>query len=485
MSEATDQTENDRPEQRGRASSRLLRLLKILQLVRRTSGRLLAAVVLLAFLFASIAILQHWFVHKQVHETTKQELGSWAEQVTREIGYKDKWDLNGYRQASITAPSWYVLTKDGLIIDIEGFIPGLFGRAEPMDESIYAAPKTVITPIGEMIHVFGKKVAGGCVIVCIRSPENTTNADAKHLANASKFGSTIEEATSIGSREIDFDVDYAVVGSNGELKLDWGEVPLKTDPRALPLPSDHVAPLISSGKPYLLYFQPILDRVGQQVGTVIVPKDMSLEQQALKVQDRFNFCVVAIAFTIAFAIIFWLMVRELLSQAKKVTLEEALKVGESRTIEFKSTFQWDVKQKKIDPELRLAILKSIAGFLNAKGGTLFIGITEDEGPPSVRGLVEDLEEMGGNRDKLQLTLRNLITDRIGSAYSHLLADSLEESGGKSYWVVVVEESPEPAFVRWKPRGQPKEQKIFYIREGPKTSDLDNESTWHYIKNKWG
>jgi len=66
-----------------------------------------------------------------------------------------------------------------------------------------------------------------------------------------------------------------------------------------------------------------------------------------------------------------------------------------------------------------------------------------------------------------------------------IADSLEENDGRLYWVVAVEPSPEPAFVRWKPSGESKEQKRFCIREGPQTTDLDNESTWHYIRNRWG
>ena len=131
------------------------------------------------------------------------------------------------------------------------------------------------------------------------------------------------------------------------------------------------------------------------------------------------------------------------------------------------------------------VLKAVAGFLNTKGGTLFIGITEEGTTPVIRGLAEDLLEMTGSKDKLQLTLRHLITDRIGSAYSHLITDDLKEFGGCCYWEITVGESPEPVFVRWKPKGQAKEQKLFYIREGPKTSDLDNESTWHYIKSKWG
>ena len=86
-------------------------------------------------------------------------------------------------------------------------------------------------------------------------------------------------------------MDYAVVSSAGELKTAWGGVPLKTEVHALPLPADHLAPLTSGGKPYLLYFQPIIDGGGRQVGAVIIPKDMTLERKALEVQDRFNLLV--------------------------------------------------------------------------------------------------------------------------------------------------------------------------------------------------
>jgi len=79
----------------------------------------------------------------------------------------------------------------------------------------------------------------------------------------------------------------------------------------------------------------------------------------------------------------------------------------------------------------------------------------------------------------------LISTRIGPEFSSLITDNLEEYDGTLYWKIVVEKSPEPAFVRWKFSGESKEQKKFYVREGPRTSDLDTEKTWHYIKNKWG
>jgi hypothetical protein len=484
MNEPADIPEEERPGQSA-ASKRYFRVLHILQLLRKRRRLLIAFLIMVLLFAAGMAVSQHWFVHAQLYETTKQELDAWAAEVTKEIGFKEKWELEGYRRASITVPRWYVVTRDGLIIDIEGFIPGLFGHVELPDESVYSAPQTVVSTVGEKWQVFGRKVTGGIVLVGICSPENASDADAKLVSNAAKFGSTLAAAESTFSREIDFNVDYAVVSSAGELKTAWGGVPLKTEAHALPLPAHHLAPLTSGGKRYLLYFRPILDSGGRQVGAVIIPKDMTMERKALQVQDRFNLWVVGIATLVACVIALWLFVQGFLGQTKRVTLEEALKVGESRTIEFKSTFQWDLRRNQYVEERRLDTLKSIAGFLNASGGTLFIGVSEDTDPPTIRGLDEDLRRAGNSKDKLQRALRDLITTRIGPEFSPFITDSLEEDAGRLYWKIVVEGSPGPAFVRWTFAGESKEQTKFYVREGPKTSDLDNESTWHYIKNKWG
>jgi hypothetical protein len=472
---------------------RYLKARYVFQALRKRSGRLLVASVILALIFTGLARIQHQFVQSQVYRTTSQELASGAEQVASEITSDGKWDLKDYRN-SISLPSeppaWYVITHDGLIVDIAGFIPGIVERVQAPEGPIL---KGLPTAVGETWHLLQTPVEGGYVILGIPSSSNPPDPDSTLKRNAKEFGSTLTEAitlavqdeNSIKGRQIENEVDYAVISSSGELKAAWGGVPLRTDMSALPAPSDHIKHERYDGKPYLLYFHLIVDKQNHEMGTIIVPKDMSLEEQALRSQDRFNFSIVAIAGVLAIVTALVFMARELFGQAKEVTLEEALKIGESLTIEFKSTFQYDVRQKKIDPELRLVTLKSIAGLLNAEGGSLFVGVTEDESPPRVRGLTEDLDEMKGSRDRLRLTLRNLITDRIGSEYSYLITDRVSETDGKIYWVIVVKESPEPVFVRWKPKHEPKERKIFYVREGPKTSDLDNESTYHYIKHKWG
>lgn len=422
-----------------RTQRRYLRARYVLQALRKRSGRLLVASVVLAFVFAGLALIQHRFVHSQVYRTTSQELASGAEQIAREIADEDKWNLKEYRNG-VGAPgaepsAWYVVARDGLVVDIEGFIPGIFGRIHGPEDQIF---RGLPTAVGETWRLLETEVEGRYVIVGIVSPKDTSVADSKLKDNAKRFGSTLAEAASVKGREIDNDVDYAVISSDGELKAAWGGVPLKTDMSALAAPSHHMRRLVSNGQPYLLYFLPMLDKQHRLVGMIIVPRNMSLEEQALWSQDRFNLSIVAIAGLLAIVTALALLTRELFGQPREVTLEEALKVGESETIEFKSTFQWDVKQGKRNEDRRLDILKSIAGFLNAKGGILLIGVEEDQnGVPRLCGISEDLNEMGGSKDRLQRLLRDLITERIGPQFAPFIDERFEEHDQKLCWIFLL------------------------------------------------
>jgi hypothetical protein len=260
-------------------TSRNLKGRRALQLLGLRKGRVLFVLIIVVVLFGGMASIQHWFVREQLKNTTKQQLRAWAGDVAKEIVVKNTWDMEGYRRASVTVPAWCVVATNGLVIDIEGFIPGLFGAVEMPDESVYRAPKTVITSVGEKWRLFARKVVGGVVIVGICSPENDAEADAKLLFNISRLGSTITEAESARSREIDFIVDYAVIGSAGELKADWGGVPLKTDANSLPPANDDLTSLSCAGKPYVFYCQPVLDMAGGRVGAVMVSKDTTLKQR--------------------------------------------------------------------------------------------------------------------------------------------------------------------------------------------------------------
>src|SRR5207237_9547285 len=93
--------------------------------------------------------------------------------------------------------------------------------------------------------------------------------------------------------------------------------------------------------------------------------------------------------------------------------EELIKRGESKTLEFKSTLRWNLREDKQDDKLVThAVLKTIAAFLNTEGGDLLIGVADDG---SVVGLERDqLESDDKFMRHLAQVVRNSLGDRAGT-----------------------------------------------------------------------
>jgi len=92
----------------------------------------------------------------------------------------------------------------------------------------------------------------------------------------------------------------------------------------------------------------------------------------------------------------------------KVPISGLIEQGESYTLEFKETLDYDTQNKGKNKDIVLSSLKTIAGFLNAAGGTLLIGI-DDSG--KIKGIGRDLSIMkDGNNDKFELKIRNRLKD---------------------------------------------------------------------------
>lgn len=121
-------------------------------------------------------------------------------------------------------------------------------------------------------------------------------------------------------------------------------------------------------------------------------------------------------------------------------ITELISLGESATLEFKSTLQWDVVQERVNKKLRLSVLKTIAAFLNSAGGTLVIGV-EDDG--HVYGLENDLKSTGKSLDRFEQMLTSLISDRIGPEYAHFIRIRFGAIDGQSVCVVDTDKALEP------------------------------------------
>ncbi|MBU6402707.1 MAG: putative DNA binding domain-containing protein, partial [Verrucomicrobia bacterium] len=275
-----------------------------------------------------------------------------------------------------------IIGPNGLLIDVEADVTAVLGKAQSLPEVVFRSPQTLVSEVGETWRLLGKRVQGGSVILGLVAPSSMASADVK-LADASRrFGNTIAEALSVKPRQIDVDVDYAVLGDDGALKAGWGGVPLKIAPRS---PSEIAAlkpPVTIAGKPYLLFSRPIVNSVGGQVGTVIVPQELNLEQEALAVLDRFNLGIIVIAALITVGLGIYLVGREVLRDSRRsgvaagidrFILGERLAIEETREYEFKEV----IGNRPADTIANLADEYAVA-FLNSEGGRIFWGVRDKD-----------------------------------------------------------------------------------------------------------
>lgn len=159
----------------------------------------------------------------------------------------------------------------------------------------------------------------------------------------------------------------------------------------------------------------------------------------------------------------------------KRPITELIQLGESDTLEFKSSIQWDIYQNKQNTELRHEILKTIVAFLNSGGGTLVIGV-EDNG--NILGLENDMKFVGNTLDGVQKLLSALVMDRIGPEFSPFIKLRFEQLDRNNLCVVDVDRANEPAYVRTSKSPE------FYIRFAATSKKLDIDQAVEYVAVNW-
>ena len=155
-------------------------------------------------------------------------------------------------------------------------------------------------------------------------------------------------------------------------------------------------------------------------------------------------------------------------------ISELIKLPESDRLEYKSTFQWDVRRACENKDLRFSTLKTIAAFLNSEGGTLIIGV-EDNG--NIFGLEKDLSLLSnGNIDKLERTIIDSICQYIGSNFTQQIKIRFEKIDGKDVCAIDIKKSVKKAWLQ-----KTNEKKLeFYIRMSNRSEPLDIPDIYEHL-----
>ena len=164
------------------------------------------------------------------------------------------------------------------------------------------------------------------------------------------------------------------------------------------------------------------------------------------------------------------------------SLADLLALGESQTVEFKSTARWNLHTGQTDKKMEHVVTKTVCGFLNAEGGTLLIGVGDDG---VVVGLANDMKTLGrkANRDGYEIFLRQHLDNSLSIQTAGIVHIRFEQFDGAEVCAVSVAASPKPVFAKAYGGGQVATE--FWVRIGNATSQLHGDDMVEYQSNHWG
>ena len=151
---------------------------------------------------------------------------------------------------------------------------------------------------------------------------------------------------------------------------------------------------------------------------------------------------------------------------------DVIGTGESDSVEFKSTLRVNLHTHERDSRMEHAILRTLAGFLNTNGGTLFVGIADDGTPVGL-----DVDGFK-SEDKMALHLANIVNSRLGPNAWVTMHANFEDYQEDRVLVVHCEKARTATYVT------DGGAQHFYIRTGPSTTELNMSQTEEYIRQRF-
>jgi hypothetical protein len=156
-----------------------------------------------------------------------------------------------------------------------------------------------------------------------------------------------------------------------------------------------------------------------------------------------------------------------------------LTAGESRIVEFKSTGLKNLHTGVKDPAVEWMVVKSIAGFMNAHGGTLLVGVSDDG---SAVGIEEDYPFLKpSDRDRWELWLTNLILQGLGKVAATELHVRFCTIDGRTVARIDVGAAARPVFAT-PLKGEKRD--VLFARINNSTQELAGQALLDYQKKRW-
>ena len=161
---------------------------------------------------------------------------------------------------------------------------------------------------------------------------------------------------------------------------------------------------------------------------------------------------------------------------KEDKVKELILNGENEALEIKSTLRFDLKEGSVNKKLEYVIAKTISAFLNTEGGTLIIGVDDDN---NTLGLEKDIQTLTKqNIDGFELHLRQIIKKYLGDYFEKYIKVTFPKVDDKEICLIQIAKSGKPVFITFE------ENESFFVRNGNSSIPKNRQEQSEYEKIHW-
>jgi len=161
---------------------------------------------------------------------------------------------------------------------------------------------------------------------------------------------------------------------------------------------------------------------------------------------------------------------------KEDKIKELILNGENEALEIKSTLRFDLKEGSVNKKLEYVVAKAISAFLNTEGGTLIIGVDDDN---NTLGLEKDIQTLTKqNIDGFELHLRQIIKKYLGDYFEKYIKVTFPKVDDKEICLIQISKSGKPVFIT------SEGNESFFVRNGNSSIPKNRQEQSEYEKIHW-
>lgn len=176
------------------------------------------------------------------------------------------------------------------------------------------------------------------------------------------------------------------------------------------------------------------------------------------------------------------LLREIINNEEKTSIEDFIKKGETKNIEFKSSLRYCLKTTNAEKYIEHSAIKNICAFLNSNGGKLIIGVADDGEVLGLENTDFKTFKESDKKDAFLKHLDNLISKYFGNDLSLNLGVEFEEIESKIVCEIdVLQNNNGPMFLKNPEKNNSEE---FYIRRNASAVTLSMDEFYKYSKERW-